>query len=149
MKIQVQTMFAALAKARPENQERYQKHLDQLLAELSQLDEEIRTLLSGLTERRFLVFHPSWGYFAAAYDLEQIAIEQGGQEPGPRSLARLIEYCQAQGLRTLLVQKQFSDKSARAVARAVQGRVVAVDPLAADYFANLKQVARVLAGESP
>lgn len=149
VKIQARTMFEALAQERPQNRETYQKHLEQLLLELSQLDGELRAMLSGLTDRRFLVFHPSWGYFAAAYDLEQIAIEQGGKEPGPRSLARLIEYCQAQDLRTILVQKQFSDRSARAVARAVQGRVLAVDPLAADYFANLKQVVRILAGESP
>lgn len=148
VQIQAQTLFTALVQAKPEAREQYQQNLDQFRDELTRLDAELRATLSGLSERRFLVFHPSWVYFAAAYGLEQIAIEQAGKEPGPRTLARLIEFCRENGLRTIFVQKQFSDKSARAIARAVEGRVLQVDPLAADYFGNLKQVALILAGES-
>ena len=38
-----------------------------------------------------MVFHPSWGYFADTYGLEQVAIERGGSEPGARWLADLID----------------------------------------------------------
>jgi hypothetical protein len=34
------------------------------------------------------VFHPAFGHFAAAYGLEQVAVEDQGHEPGPRSSTR-------------------------------------------------------------
>ena len=45
-------------------------------------------LLPAKPPRRFLVYHPSWGYFAQEYGLVQIAIEAEGKEP---SAKRLIE----------------------------------------------------------
>ncbi len=38
-----------------------------------------------------MVFHPSWGYFAARYDIEQISIEIEGKEPKPNELLQLVE----------------------------------------------------------
>ena len=53
-------------------------------AELDDLDRDIRAQLAGLTNRRFMVFHPSWGYFADTYGLIQVPIEHEGKEPGPQ-----------------------------------------------------------------
>ncbi|MFQ5491612.1 MAG: hypothetical protein ACE5GE_12920, partial [Phycisphaerae bacterium] len=45
-------------------------------------------------------------------------------------------------VRTIFVQPQFGISSAQAVAEAVGGVVVPLDPLAADYLANLKDMAQ-------
>jgi zinc transport system substrate-binding protein len=45
----------------------------------------------------------------------------------------------------VFVQPQFDDRQARRVAEAIDGRVIAVDPLAADYVANLRHVASAFA----
>ena len=37
-----------------------------------------------------MVFHPSWGYFANAYDLTQMAVEIEGKSPKPKELIALI-----------------------------------------------------------
>ncbi|MCB9517158.1 MAG: zinc ABC transporter substrate-binding protein [Candidatus Latescibacteria bacterium] len=112
---------------------------------LAALDAELRAILAPVRGRRFLVFHPSWGYFAAAYGLEQVAIEHEGKEPGARALANVIDAARASGLRTIFVQRQFASGAARAVADAIGGDVIAVDPLAADYCANLRRTARIMA----
>jgi zinc transport system substrate-binding protein len=44
------------------------------------------------------------------------------------------------------VQPQFDRRYAAQVADAIAGRVVAIDPLAPDYFGNLRHVADALAG---
>jgi zinc transport system substrate-binding protein len=95
-----------------------------------------------------MVFHPAWGYFADTYGLQQISIEVEGKEPGPRSLARLINNARAQGVKTVFVDGRISHKHANTVADAIGGRVVTIDPLAEDYEQNLRQVARILASVS-
>ena len=110
--------------------------------ELDRLDRDIRALLDPLSHRRFLVFHPAWGYFADAYGLVQVAIEHDGKQPGARSLAALIEQARQERIRIVFVQPQFDRRQARQVAEAIGGEVIAADPLAPDYIDNLRRVAQ-------
>ena len=114
-------------------------------AELAALDAQLTARLAGLDQRGFLVYHPAWGYFADAYGLVQIPIEYQGKEPGARRLTALIEQARANGARVILVQPQFDQRAAKEVARAIDGRVEAVDPLGTDYAATLLGLADILA----
>ncbi|MDN5849398.1 MAG: zinc ABC transporter substrate-binding protein [Nitrococcus sp.] len=134
----------ALTRADPAGAAEYAANYQAFAADLRALDGEIRSLFAGLDNRRFLVFHPAWGYFADAYGLEQIAIEVEGKPPGAASLARLIERAKREDIHTIFVQRQFSAAPALAVARAIDARVVRVDPLAENYTASLRQFARSL-----
>ena len=98
-----------------------------------------------LRSRRFMVFHPAWGYFADTYGLTQIAIEQEGKEPGARALTALIEQARAKQVRVIFVQPQFNRKTAQRLAAAIGGRVEPIDPLAENYIDNLRRVARLIA----
>ncbi len=129
----------------PGNGPAYAANFDAFSTELDALDQEIRTRLTGLASRRFMVYHPAWGYFADTYGLTQVAIEREGKEPGPRALAALIEQARREQVKAIFVQPQFSRKAAAQVASAIGGRVEVMDPLAADYVDNLKRVASVLA----
>ncbi len=113
---------------------------DAFVAELNILDRELHALLDPLPNRRFMVFHPAWGYFADAYGLTQIPIENEGKEPGARALAALIGQAKHNGIKVVFVQPQFDKRQARKVANAIGGAVIAVDPLAADYVDNLRRV---------
>ncbi|NWG32437.1 MAG: zinc ABC transporter substrate-binding protein [Rhodocyclaceae bacterium] len=135
----------ALSAARPEAAAEFAENHARFVAELKALDAEIRARLAGKQGRTFMVFHPSWGYFADAYGLKQLPIEAGWKEPGPQTLQRLIEAARAQGIRVIFVQKQFSQREAATLAGAIGGEVVAVDPLAPDYVDNLRLVADVFA----
>jgi zinc transport system substrate-binding protein len=120
-----------------------------LVAELQGLDRQIRALLADVHARRFLVFHPSWGYFADRYALEQLPVEREGKVPGPRALGGLIEEARRAGIRLVIVQPQFSQRAARTVAEAIGARLVVVDPLAYDVPGSLLQLARAIAGGGP
>ncbi|MCK5723282.1 MAG: zinc ABC transporter substrate-binding protein, partial [Gammaproteobacteria bacterium] len=95
---------------------------------------------------QFMVFHPSWGYFADTYGLKQVAVEIEGKNPKPSQLKELIEHAKEQGIKIIFVQPQFSSKSAKLVAREIGGRVAVADPLAQDWSANLRAVAREFKG---
>ena len=129
----------------PAHREDYQRNFEALSAELEALDTELRGILGNKRGRSFMVFHPSWGYFADDYGLHQVAIEREGKEPGGRTLARLIEGASRRGVATVFVERQFSQERARALARAIGARVVVLDPLAEDYIANMRAVAHAVA----
>ena len=125
----------------PENAQLFHQNFETLTTgQLSKLD----TKLMRHKGTRFYVFHPSFGYFADAYGLEQIAIELDGKSPSPRQLANLIEQAKTDGVKVIFVQKQFPEGSAKAVADAIGGKVVQLDPLAEDVIANLKQIAEAI-----
>jgi len=136
---------ATLTTLDPAHRQEYADNTARFANDLEALDAAIRRTLRGITHRRFLVFHPSWGYFADAYGLTQVAVEQEGKEPGARALAELIDHAKREGIKLIFVQRQFSTASARRVARAIGGRVVQVDPLSQDYVRNLQRVAQVFA----
>ncbi len=134
-----------LTAADPAGAADYQAGAEAFIHDLDDLDRTIRQKLANVTERRFLVFHPSWGYFAAAYDLQQVAIEASGKEPGPRTLAGIIEQAKNNNISVIFVQQQFSRTTATTIARAINGQVVAIDPLAEDYLANMRRTANAFA----
>jgi zinc transport system substrate-binding protein len=125
----------------PQHAPIYRAGYETLAADLTALDTQLRVRLAGIKNRKFLVFHPSWGYFADAYGLQQIAIEEAGKEPGPRALGRIIDLAKRENIRVIFVQQQFSRTTATTVARAIGGKVVAIDPLAEDYIDNLRKAA--------
>ncbi len=129
----------------PAHAREYKANNEQFAQDLDRLDAEIRTLLAPLTHREFMVFHPSWCYFAETYGLEQISIETEGKEPGPRTLASIIDRGKREGIKVIFVQPQFSRQTARAIARAIGATIVPVDPLAENYLDNLRSVAKQLA----
>ncbi|HHN74697.1 MAG TPA: ABC transporter substrate-binding protein [Acidobacteria bacterium] len=118
--------------------------LAEVLTDLQTLDRDLARLLGPLRGHRVLVFHPGWGYLTRRYGLEQVAIESEGKDPGPRHLARIVEQARRAGVRMILAQQQFSEKSARAIASEIGAKVVTADPLAEEYLDNLRRVAEIM-----
>jgi zinc transport system substrate-binding protein len=142
---QARTMVHALMRADPDHSQDYQKNYKSFILELVDLDLQIRSIFSDLGEhRKFMVYHPSWGYFAKAYGLTQIPVEMEGKEPSPKELERLIQYAREAGVKAVLAQPQFSTKSARTLADALNGDVIVADPLARHWKENLVAVAETL-----
>ncbi|RXK88120.1 ABC transporter substrate-binding protein [Chlorobaculum sp. 24CR] len=113
--------------------------------ELQALDREIRERLAGVKSRRFLVFHPAWGYFARDYGLKQIAAEEEGKTLTPRQMERVIDEARRGGIRAVFVSPEFSSAQADAIARDIGGQTVTVDPLSRNYVENLRKAATAFA----
>jgi len=143
--LQARTIMDGLSRVDPPHRSDYEANYRQFIEQLVNLDLEIRNiLLPRSREKSFMVFHPSWGYFARAYGLRQIAIEKEGKAPGPRHLEALIGLARKNKVRAIFIQPQFSRKSALIIARAIGARVVSADPLAEDWARNLKRVAAAI-----
>lgn len=142
--IMVQNIRAGLALIDPANEAYYEKNCADYLEQLEKLDSEITESLSEVENRRFIVFHPAWGYFARDYRLTQIAVEQDGKEPDVQYQVRLIEEARERDIRVVFVSPQYSAKRAQVIAGAIGGRVVIIDPLAKDFIGNMRLVASAM-----
>ncbi len=140
--VQAKNILDGLVKADPEGRMVYETNYNVFLEELKVLDKEIKSVFETMgQDNRFMVYHPSWGYFADTYGLEQIPIELEGKKPSPRKLLKLIQEARKDGIKVIFVQPQFSEKSAETIAGAIGGKVVFADPLAEDWGNNLLEVA--------
>jgi len=124
----------------------YSRNLAALVRDLNEIDRRMAEILAPYKGRAFYVYHPAFGYFGDRYGLSQVAIEIEGKEPGARQLAEIIDRARRENVRVLFVQAQFARKSARAVASAIDGAVIAIDPLAYNYLENMEELAEKLAG---
>ncbi len=144
VKQQAAAICEGLIHVDPEHADSYRAGKTVFLQQLDELDLEIRETLSDLSSRTFLVFHPSWSYFAQTYNLEQLSIEIEGKEPGAAELMQVIKAAQKHNLRVIFVQPQTSRRSAETIARQIGADVAVLDPLARNWAENLRIVAQTL-----
>ncbi len=144
-KVMVENIYEGLVEIDPGNETYYAQNRDAYLKELDALDSRIREKLEGQKERNFMVFHPSWGYFAVDYNLTMLPVEIEGKEPSAQDLAKLVDLAKEKQVKVIFIQPQFSTRSAEAIADEIGGEVVAVDPLAKNYVENMDNVSDIFA----
>ena len=137
LKIIAKNMTTALIAEDKENAKIYTKNLNTFLEKIDNLKKEIEKKLSTLSSRKFLTFHPSWGYFAKEFNLEQIAIEISGKEPSPKELIKIIKLAKKEQVKAIFAQPEFSQKSAKLIANELHIKVVKISPLSKDIAKNL------------
>ena len=139
---QARTILNALVKIDPDHSAIYEANAKVFVSKLAALDADLKNTFAGKQGFQFMVFHPSWGYFARTYGLQQVPVEIEGKDPKPAQLKALIEYAQKKHINIIFVQPQFSSRSAELVAKEIGGQVIFADPLAADWSGNLRAVAQ-------
>lgn len=142
VKKQCENITRALSEIDPSNADFYKTNLKSFIEDIDHLDNEIKTIIDKKQINHFMVFHPAWGYFAKHYGLEQIPVEIEGKEPSPRELSQFIDIAKNKGIKIIFIQPQFSMKSAKSIAKSINGEVIPLDPLAEDWMKNLREVAK-------
>lgn len=130
----------------------FQKNLASFNARIEQVEDQFRKDLKDLPEaqKTFLVFHPSWTYFAQDFGLIQLAVEQDGKGPTPLSLAMVIDESRTRGISVIFVQKEFNPDMASTVAAHLPGgRVVVLSPLSYNCLKSIEDTGYAITGKSP
>lgn len=143
--MQARTILTALQEADPANRSTYAANYTAFIAELVHLDTDLRNIFADRQGLRFMVFHPSWGYFARTYGLVQVPIEIEGKSPKSAQIKELIENARASNIGIVFVQARSSSKSAELIAKEIGGQVALVDALAENWSENLREVAHKVA----
>lgn len=146
--ILVQTMalniYVALEQKYPQNKEFYKQNLDTFLMELDSLNLQIASKLEKLKNREFVVYHPSWGYFASRYKLTQIPVEILGKEPKAKDLQKLIALMKTKNIKVIFVQNGFPENAAKTLAKESGAEIYKIDHLAYEWENELLKTADAL-----
>ncbi len=117
----VEAIRDELSRLDPEGADGYRDRATQYIAELREVDEEIRELLTDLPEeRRYLVtFHDAFGYFAERYGLTILGfvVEGPEEEPSASALSELVESITEFGIPFIFTEPQFSARVIEQIAR--------------------------------
>lgn len=144
VKHMVASIAQALAEIQPDQAEEFHANALAYSTLLDTLHTDMQDLLSGLSSRTILVFHPAWGYLTDTYGLRQVAIEQSGKDPTIEQLQHIIETAREFDIKVIFIQQQFSRELALSVAQEIGGSVIAMDPLAEDYLENMRSIGQTL-----
>ncbi|KDE55121.1 metal ABC transporter solute-binding protein, Zn/Mn family [Methanoculleus sp. MH98A] len=144
-KVMVENIRDGLAEVDPENAEGYRRNADAYLGELDALDAEIAGALAESGMKTVMVYHSSWAYLARDYGFVEVPIESEGKEPSPQRIEHLIKQAKEEKITVIFASPEHSTRSAEVIADAIGGTVVTVSPLAKDYLANMRHVARAFA----
>jgi zinc transport system substrate-binding protein len=102
-----------------------------LSADLQQLDRDYRTGLRDCKRHEIVTSHEAFGYLAARYGLEQVAITgvTPEAEPTPQQLAHVIQVVRRTQATTVFFETLVSPRLADTVAREVGARTAVLDPI--------------------
>lgn len=145
VKIQARTMARALIERLPDHEMTFSQNLAAFEAELDALHSRLSEMLAPVSGGALYVFHPSFGYFADAYGLEQRSIEYEGKSPGARRLYAIMDEIKQAGVRVLFEQPQFTTSALSGIAAETGVEIVILDGLAEDYIENMKEMAAKIA----
>lgn len=140
-------IFEAIVTIDPGNRDRYKKNLEKLLKDIVDIDEKTEEKLKLAKGNKFLIFHPSLGYIARDYGLEQMSIEYEGKSPSPRHMQQIIDDARSQQIKIVLIQKEFEMDNAKSIANEIGADVVQVNPLDYNWPEQVLYIADILSGQ--
>ncbi len=130
-----------------ENTRYYWENYNELMAEINETEARLVELISPLTNRAFIIYHPALTYFAGEFNLMQLCIEMDGKEPSTAQLSELVETAEKYNAHVVFIQKEFDRKNAELIARETGCRLVTINPLDYNWSEEMIRIGEALAGE--
>ena len=147
----VDALHERLVALDPKNATLYQTNKDQLQQRVSALDTEVRTMLTPLKSRNYMVFHNAFSYFTRHYGLQDAGVISNNPEVQP-SVAEIHEakdYFHDNNVRCVFVEPQFPSNRIEAVRENHHAKIGMLDPLGATlpagpelYFTLIRSLAK-------
>lgn len=144
VKVIIEAITQEMSVIDPENKEIYQKNAAAYLKQLDELDQQIKRTLQGAESRKFIVYHPAFGYLADDYGLQMYALEEEGKEATIQHLQDMVDLAKAENIKVIFYQDEIDSSQSEAFAEEINGRTVQLAPLATDYIGNLKKMAQTM-----
>ncbi len=120
-----------LADIDPDNAATYDDNAASLVADLTALDDEFEAGLGSCERTEIVTTHNAFGYLAARYGLEQVAISglSPDDEPSPQKLAEVQSFAQSHGVTTIFYEDAVSPDYAETIASQIGAKAAVLSPL--------------------
>lgn len=143
-KVMVEVIRDHLIQMDPDHTQVYQTNTETFMNELQATDDTIKAIFSDVTMNKFIVFHPSFGYFADEYGLDMIALEEDGKEATAAHLQDVIDLAHQYQITAVFNQAEIDSSQVASFADEIHGQVVTLYPLSKDYCNNLIAMANAI-----
>lgn len=144
VQVMIQVILQEMNRIDPENEEYYSNNAQKYIEDLEKLDQEITTNLEKIQNRKFIVYHPAFGYFASDYDLEMYALEDEGHDATPGHLREIIDLAKEENIKVIFYQEEIDSSQSKAFAEEIKGQTIKLSPLDKNYIENLKKMANLM-----
>lgn len=123
----------------------YKDNYEKLISAINETDEKLNCMFSkGITDKAFMIYHPTLTYYAREYGLEQVPIEMDGKEPSPTYMKELIEKCRRDSIRIIFIQPEFDKRNAELISEQTRTAVKEINPLNYSWHDEMLRVANML-----
>lgn len=131
----VRAIARELSEIFPENSEVYNANADAYIEKIDAMDVEIKSLLVGLQETPFIVFHDAYQYFEYSYGLSAVGslTFEPDELPSPNRIREVRDKVQETGAKCVFREPQFSDRLINTVAEGSDVKTGTLDPLGSEH----------------
>lgn len=144
VKIIIQVIADTMSSIDPANQAFYQTNASDYIDLLDQTDSQIQNEFKDFTMKTFIVFHPSYGYFADEYGINMVALEEDGKEATIQHMNEVIDLAESLQIHTVFYQIEIDSSQVNSFAEEINGESVSLNPLSSDYINNLLEMADLI-----
>lgn len=117
--------------ADPKNISYYQKNLEELNREFEKLDMEYKNGLKNCMIRDFITSHTAFGYLAARYNINQVAISGilPDEEPSPQKMAEISDLVKKEDIKIIFFENLVSPRLSETIANESGAKTETLDPI--------------------
>jgi len=120
----------------------YIKNYKEFIKKINSTDMIIKDILKSKDNNKFMVFHPSWQYFANEYNLTQIPIEIEGKNPKPKTIKKLILVAKKNKIKSIFSSPYKSNKMARLISNELHIKIVKISPMNKKWSETMIRMAK-------
>jgi len=130
-KKEVKRIEQALEKEDPKDAAYFQANETKLEKELDQLDADYRKGLSSCQKKDFVTSHAAFGYMAAQYGINQIAISgvSPDEEPSAQKLVEVANLVKKEHITVIFFETLVSPKLSETIAHETGANAMVLDPI--------------------
>jgi zinc transport system substrate-binding protein len=127
----VENIYSGFVRTDPENSDYFMKNRDLLLDKLTLLDTSYKQALGMCSTNKIITSHEAFGYMAADYGLEQVAISglSSEEEPSAKQLADVTAFARENAISFIFFESLVSPKLSETIANEVGAKTMVLDPL--------------------
>jgi zinc transport system substrate-binding protein len=146
----VDQILRGFEQADPGNKDYYQTNADVLKSKITDLDAAYKQGLVNCVRKNIVTSHAAFGYLAAAYNLNQVAIAglSPDAEPSPRQMADIVKFTKDNHVTYIFFESLTSPKLSETIAREAGVKTLVLDPIEGlnaqdivqgrDYFTQMR-----------
>lgn len=123
--IEVKNIADALAQADPDNADFYKANSEAYIKQLDDLYNEYNQKIQSAPNKTFVTGHAAFAYLCRDFDLKQNSIEDtfAEGEPSAQQLAKLVEFCKENNVKTIFAEEMASPSVSKTLADEVGAKV--------------------------